>query len=84
MVTDSVCIAGNKVPNEMTPESTHDELPPQIWGAWPSIDESQALDIPDVPSEIDWVSPNYVSACYASLIALNSLCGILLCKDSRI
>ncbi|KAF2654161.1 hypothetical protein K491DRAFT_632576 [Lophiostoma macrostomum CBS 122681] len=43
-----------KAPNEMTPESTHEELPPQIWGAWPSMDEGQALDVPDVPSEIDW------------------------------
>lgn len=41
---------------ELTPESISEELPPQIWGAWPVSGDDQPLDMPDIPSEIDWVS----------------------------
>jgi hypothetical protein len=39
----------------MTPESLPEELPPQIWNTWPSSD-NVTFDMPDIASEIDWVS----------------------------
>ncbi|KAJ4286819.1 hypothetical protein N0V90_013071 [Kalmusia sp. IMI 367209] len=43
----------SNLPKEMTPESLPEELPPQIWGTWPSSD-GVPFDMPDVASEIDW------------------------------
>lgn len=48
--TDMVNVALNK--SHLTPESIPDEVQPQIWGTWPEV---PSLDMPDIPSEIDWV-----------------------------
>lgn len=37
--------------SHLTPESIPDEVQPQIWGTWPEV---PSLDMPDIPSEIDW------------------------------
>lgn len=37
----------------MTPESIPEEVPTHIWGAW-QPDVNTTLDMPEIPSEIDW------------------------------
>jgi hypothetical protein len=48
-----------KQPSESTPESIPEQLPPQIWGTQPSPTDGESLEMPDIPSEIDWVSNDH-------------------------
>lgn len=50
----------SSLPKEMTPESLPEDLPPQIWGTWSNseVPPVPSLDMPDIPSEIDWVGPH--------------------------
>ena len=44
------------LPNGRIPESRPEEFASSIWGPWSATD-APSLDMQDVPSEIDWVSP---------------------------
>ncbi|KAF2467236.1 uncharacterized protein BDR25DRAFT_376125 [Lindgomyces ingoldianus] len=43
-----------ELPPGFTPSMAAEELPPQIWGTWPPPPEASSLDMPGIPSEIDW------------------------------
>ncbi|PSN70365.1 hypothetical protein BS50DRAFT_488478 [Corynespora cassiicola Philippines] len=45
---------GNLPPTGLTPNPMPEGLPPQIWGSWAQPD-APSLEMPDIPSEIDWV-----------------------------